>query len=308
MTLDPGAARLLRMLAANSAANTAAPSAEDRREALLRLAALTADPPDLQVTTQDLVYRRRGPKGPIALRLYRPGEGGDGLIVYLHGGGWVAGDLDTHDGVCRALARHSGCAVLAVDYRRPPEHPYPAALTDALDVMTWARGQARRLGFDPRRLVLAGDSAGANLAAAAAQMLGPRGPALLVLLCPILELEPLHPSRQAFAEGYFVSAAQFARDLADYLPDLGLAHDPPVSPLRAPRLAGHPPTQLHLAEYDPFRDEGLVYAARLTDVGVSVSVHLHPGVIHYFYALPRPIPYAREALARIGQGVKGFMD
>jgi acetyl esterase/lipase len=272
----------------------------------LQLAALTADPPDPTVVAEPLVYRRRGPKGPLRLRLYAPRNNepaSRGLVIYLHGGGWVAGDLDTHDGVCRALAIHSGCKVIAVDYRRPPEHRFPAAVEDAVDVVTWARSRAARFGADRERLVLAGDSAGANLAAAATGLLLSRGAApirLLALLCPILEMAPLHPSRRTFAEGYFLDPAQMAQDLADYLGDPAEAVSPLASPLRLADLSGFPATCLHLAQYDPFRDEALAFAARLTDAGVLVQAKVHPGMIHYFYALPGAIAHARVALAEMG--------
>jgi acetyl esterase len=313
MTLDPGAARLLRMLANAPRVADGASSAPSRREALLQLAALTADPPDPGVAAEDLICRRRTGQPPLGLRLYRPrnrvqtgGGAAPGLIVYLHGGGWVAGDLATHDGVCRALTAGAGCPVIAVDYRRPPEHPFPAAVHDAVDAVLWASAQARRFGADPSRLALAGDSAGANLAAAAASLLRGRQPsalALLVLLCPILEIAPSHPSRREFAEGYFLDTAQMAQDLADYLGDDGDARDPLASPLLAPDLTGLPATQLHLAQYDPFRDEALAYAERLAAAGVPVRTRVHEGMIHYFYAMPRLIPNARAALAEIAAGV-----
>jgi acetyl esterase len=130
------------------------------------------------------------------------------------------------------------------------------------------------------------------------------GPALLLLLCPILDVASRLPSRQAFGRGYFLDAAQMAQDLADYLPDPALAADPRVSPLLSRDLAGFPPTLVHVAECDPFRDEGLAYAMRLQAAGVAAAAHAHAGMIHYFYALPRAIPYARAALAQIGAAVR----
>lgn len=308
MSLDPGAARVLRMLAGLEA-NDAVASAAERRQALRQLAGMAADPPAPDVIAEPLTYRRRGPRGALRLRRYRTravGEAPGGLIVYLHGGGWVAGDLDTHDGVCRTLVLHSGCQVIAADYRRPPEHPFPAAVDDAIDVAVWARARARAWGADPSKLVLAGDSAGGNLAAVATGGLiasGRPAPALLVLLCPILDLAATYPSRAEFAEGYFLNPRQMRADLAAYLGAAGDSSSPLASPMAIADVSGFPPTHLHLAQYDPFRDEGLAFTARLIASGVPAQAEVHAGMIHYFYALPRLVPAARPVLAAIGAEV-----
>jgi acetyl esterase/lipase len=304
MPLDPTVERLLAMLAVGGQPGDGVRSPQLRRDALRRLAELGAGDPDPSVRAEDL---RIGAAGALGARLYTPPGSAERAIVYLHGGGWVAGDLETHDSLCRILARESAAKVLAVAYRQPPEHPFPAAVDDAVAAFSWARAQAHALGAYPARLALAGDSAGAGLAAAATALLRDAqapGPALLLLLCPILDVASELPSRRAFAEGYFLQPAQMAQDLADYLPDPALATDPRVSPLRQPNLAGFPPTHLHLAEFDPFRDEALAYAERLRAAGVPATAQAHAGMIHYFYALPRAIPYARNALAQIGAAVR----
>ena len=306
MALDPHAARLLQMLASVQKADAGgSPDPQARRDSLRQLAALAGDRPGDGVVADDL---RIPLADPLSARRYRAEAAGEapGLIVYLHGGGWVAGDLETHDGVCRALCRESGAIVLAVDYRRPPEHRFPAAVHDAAAVVVWARGEAGALGAPPDHVALAGDSAGANLAAAATGLMLAKGeapPDLLLLLCPILDVAPNQPSRASFAAGYFLDQAQMSQDLADYLPDLGQMADPLVSPLRLADLSAFPPTHIHVAEYDPFRDEGLAFGERLQAGGVRALVRTHPGMIHYFYALPRAIPYARKALAEIGAAV-----
>jgi acetyl esterase/lipase len=303
MPLDPAAERLLAMLAAGGGGRDAG-SPRDRREALRRLTELGGGAPDPTVTTKDLQIPATQ---PLPGRLYIPEGGADRLIVYLHGGGWVAGDLETHDVLCRALARESAAKVLAVAYRQPPEHPFPAAVDDAAAAFAWARAQAHELTADPFRMALAGDSAGGGLAAAAAALLRDArapGPALLLLLCPILDVASESGSRRTYARGYFLDPAQMAQDLADYLPDPALAEDPRVSPLRNQTLDGFPPTHVHLAECDPFRDEGLAFAARLREAGVGATDQVHRGMIHYFYALPRAIPYAKTALAQIGGAVR----
>lgn len=296
MPLDRSCERLLQMLAA--AGPAAERTAAARRRALASLAEMAEAAPDGAVETRDLAIE--GGAGPIPARLYATEGAGDALILYLHGGGWVAGGLDTHDGVCRRLALASGAKVLAADYRLAPDHPFPAAVDDALAAARWCAAHAGALGADPARLVLAGDSAGAGLAAAVAQSQDAPPIALLALICPILDLVNESASRRDFAEGYFLEAATLAADLADYAgPDADLA-DPRLSPGRTEGLAGQPPTIVHTAEFDPFRDEGEAYAARLAAAGVPVRLTRHDGMIHYFYALTRLIPRGDAALAAIG--------
>ncbi len=265
-------------------------------------------PPVATVEALDLP----GPAGPIPCRAYTPSEPGPRpLIVFLHGGGWTAGDLDTHDAVCRRLCAAAGAVVLALGYRLAPEHPFPAAWDDAWAALACAAENAGSLGADPARLVLAGDSAGATLAAAcAARARDEGGPcvALLLLICPILDIAGESASRRAFARGWFVDAAAIAQDLAWTLPPGADPADPRVSPVRAPSLAGLPPTLVHVAEYDPFRDEGLAYAAALREAGGAAQATTHPGMMHFFHALPRSIPYAADALERIGREVRRMLE
>jgi acetyl esterase len=291
-----------------SAGADQAQTAGDRRRGLASLtASVGGDAPDV-ATVEDLSMA--GAQGPLSLRRYRPNEAGAGAILFLHGGGWVAGSLDTHDGVCRRLANASGCQVFAPDYRLAPEHSFPAGLSDGVAAMRWLARSAKALRFDPRKLVIAGDSAGGNLAAATcllARDAGGPAPALQLLICPILDLATESESRRAFAEGYFLSRETMARDLADYLPDGVDLRDPRLSPLHAADLAGLAPTHLHVAQFDPFRDEGLAYAERLRASGAAVSSTVHPGMIHYFYAMPGAIPYAETALSEIGAAVKAAL-
>ena len=301
--LDPRAARLLQMLDAGGVAAAPPQSLQERRESLRALADLAADPPPPGVGCEALTCPAPD-GGALQVRRYTPGSAVPGpALLYLHGGGWVGGDLDTHAGVCGALALAGGCSVFALHYRRPPEHPLPGPIEDALSALDWLRSEAGPLGIDGARLGLAGDSAGANLAAAAAQ--DPRAAplALLLLLCPILDLPRASGSRARFAQGFFLSAARLTADMQDYLqgapPD-----DPRASPLLAPGPPRAPVTLIHAAACDPFRDEAVDYAARLRAAGVRTELTIHPGMIHYFYALPRAIPYARAALAVIGAQVK----
>jgi acetyl esterase len=298
MTLDPHAGRLLRMLAATGR-SAGAGTLQDRRRSLDSLAQVAAGPPMPMEEVDDLTIAGAG--GALPLRRYLPFSAGGGTLLFLHGGGWVAGGRNTHDGVCRRLAQASGAAVLAVDYRLAPEHQFPAALDDVMAAIRWASVRSEMF-------VVAGDSAGANLAAAACLALGETvSPTALLLLCPILDLARESPSRRAFAEGYFLSAEAMNQDLGDYVPPGADLFDPRLSPLHAQDLSALPPTYLHVAEFDPFRDEGLAFGEKLKTAGVDVNVTQHLGMIHYFYALSGAIPYADQALSRIGAEMKAAL-
>jgi len=301
MPLDRRAKRLLDILAATHRNGAGRETAEDRRQALRTLAhGVDTAPPGVVVEPLTI----DNPESRIAARLYSASAAGPvpGL-VFFHGGGWVAGDLETHDGLCRRMALASGWRVLAVDYRLAPEHPFPAGLDDCLAATHWAAKNAGSLGIDPARLAVGGDSAGGGLAAAVClRSRDEGGPpiALQALLCPILDLAGETASRQTFARGHFVDRATIVRDFDDYCPPGLDRADPRVSPLRAGSLAGLPPAVIHTAEYDPFRDEAQAYARALRAAGVPTLETQHPGMIHYFYAMARAIPYADEAASILG--------
>jgi len=302
MPLAPDVERLLRMLAANDRTGPkGVGDVAERRRMLLRLTQMAGEAGPCAVEARDL--QAPGPAEPIRLRVYSPPEASPAAVVYVHGGGWVAGGLETHDGLCRRLAASSRASFIAVDYRLAPEHRFPAALDDALAAVCWTARHCEALDIDPGRLAVAGDSVGAGLAAAVAQ--SPRAPqlALQVLICPILDVAGESPSRRAFADGFFVDAATLAQDVRDYWggePDL---RDPRLSPLLASDLSRQPAALIHAAEYDPFRDEAQTYAARLARAGVAAQFVLWPGMIHYFYALPRAIAGAAAAIDAIGAGI-----
>ncbi|GAA3382342.1 MULTISPECIES: alpha/beta hydrolase [Streptomyces] len=231
--------------------------------------------------------------GGVPVRVYDPAPGAAGrpLAVYFHGGGWVMCGPDTHDALCRALASASGAVVVSADYRLAPEHPWPAAADDALAVLLWARTGAERLGCDPARVVVAGDSSGGNLAAVTAL----RAPGLVagqLLAYPPLDASMGSESVAAYGRGYFHTAAHMAWYWDQYGGDPAHPH---VSPLRAADLSGLPRTLIVLADCDVLRDEGLAYARRLGEAGVDCEVRLHPGVFHGFLGLP--LPAARAAVA-----------
>jgi acetyl esterase/lipase len=214
----------------------------------------------------------------------------------------VAGDLQTHASVCAALALAGGCDVFALHYRRPPESRFPGPIEDVLDALDHLRRGAESLGLDAARLGLGGDSAGANLAAAASHDPRAGALALRLLICPILDLPRAAGSRTTFGQGYFLSRNRLDADARDYLQGIS-PEDIRASPLRSPSLGRAAVTLVHAAAYDPFRDEALDYAARLQAEGATVALTVHPGMIHYFYAMPKAIPYARRALAMIGAQV-----
>jgi len=242
-----------------------------------------------------------GPAGPMPARLYVPpvGAAPRALVVYYHGGGWVVGDLETHDATCRHLAHATGAAVLAVDYRLAPEHRFPAAVDDAVAAFAWAVGDAASLGADSARVGVAGDSAGGNLAAVVAQQTtragGPR-PAAQLLIYPVTDLSTKHPSYRLFSDGFFLTEADMDWYRGNYLPDEAAARDPRASPLLAPDVAGLPPAIVLTAGFDVLRDEGEAYARRLRDAGVSVELRRTAGQIHGFANATGVSPGARAAM------------
>jgi acetyl esterase/lipase len=310
MPLDRRAQRLLDMLAATRGQAQAAQTPQDRRAALEALAQMADAAPDAGVSFEDIAAD--GPDGPVALRLYSPQTAAAVLpaLVFFHGGGWVAGGQATHDGLCRRLCDAAGVRVIAAGYRLAPEHRFPAGLNDCIAATRWVAANAARLGVDPARIAVGGDSVGGGLAAAvAAAARDGGGPAiaLQLLICPILDVGRTGGSRQTLGDGYFISQAAFARDLADYLPAGVAPDDPRVSPLRAASFADLPPAIVHTAEFDPFRDEGEAYAEALRGAGVAASATRHPGMIHYFYAMARAIPYADAAAAQIGAQLRAAL-
>jgi acetyl esterase len=242
-----------------------------------------------------------GPSGKIGLRLYRPIGTLETLpcLIFCHGGGFVLGNLDTHDALCRALAMESGVAVLAVDYRLAPEHPFPAGLHDAMAALRFAHGHAAELGIEPTRLGVGGDSAGGNLAAVMALMArdGDLPPLRLQMLaCPVLDLGLGHPSQALDMEGLAVNGPTM-RWFRDHYLGAQDATGWRVSPLAATKLEGVAPCHLITAGIDPLCDEGLAYAARLAASGVRLTHEHYPGQMHGFVTAGLSSPTGRRAVA-----------
>lgn len=250
-----------------------------------------------------------GPAGPIPVRIYTPaGPRTRGIFVYYHGGGWVIGDVETHDALCCSLANAAGCRVVSVDYRLAPEHKFPAAADDAYAATRWVFENVRTLcdgHVEP--IAVGGDSAGGNLAAVVCLMARDRQafrPALQVLIYPVTNHAFDTASYGENAEGFLLSRADMQWFWGCYLarPDDG--GDPYASPLRAASLSNLPPALVLTAQYDPLRDEGEAYAARLQEAGVAVKLVQYPGMIHAFIRRTRQFAQARAAVAEIADAVR----
>jgi acetyl esterase len=282
------------------------PFEEDTPEAARERRAARRLPP-----TVDVAEIRDVDAGGVPARLYHPRPGTtSGLTVFFHGGGWVIGDLDSHDNVCRSLAARSGHAVLSIDYRLAPEHPFPIGLGDAVQATRWAAEHASELGADATRLAVAGDSAGGNLAAVVAQ-LAPVRLRYQLLIYPVTDARMATPSYGQFADGHFLTAAAMDWFLGHYLSGgHGRPTDPRVSPLLADgaALAASPPTLVVTAQCDPLADEGAAYAQRLVDHGVACTHVRFDGQIHGFFSMLGLLDDAASANALAAQALANALD
>ncbi len=278
--LDHEAQVALRLLELSGAASLETMTVSQARTRIRSDAANFAGPKVAVEATQELVVSKS-----IPARLYVPGEAQTPcpLLVYFHGGGFVVGDLDTHDNTCRFIAHHAGVRVVAVDYRLAPEHPFPAAAEDALSAFSWLAEHATDLGADLRRLAVGGDSAGGNLAAGVAQALrGDGGPAFQLLFYPWLDLSAKRASYQLFGQGFMLTEEHLDWYRGHYLRSEQDASDPRCSPGLAERLEGLAPAYIATGGFDPLRDEAEQYATRLRNAGVPVALRRHSGLIHAF--------------------------
>ncbi len=313
MALDPQVAAVLEAAAkaGRPLMHTLSP-AEARQ--MFRDTRVPLQPPPPQMARVDDLVADAG-HGEIPLRCFRPrGHAENELVpalVYYHGGGWVIGDLDTHDVTCRQIAEASGCAVVSVNYRKAPEHRFPAAVEDAYAIAAWLAAQGGSLRIDGHRLAVGGDSAGGNLAAAVALMArdalarGDNAPAfrLQLLIYPATDMTMAHESLDRFADGYLLTRAAMAWFIDHYM---GAAdrRDPRASPLLAASLQNLPPAYVITAGFDPLRDEGLAYARRLAAAGNTVDYVEYGGMVHGFIGMGGVIATANRAVAAAGAALR----
>ncbi|MGL1834746.1 alpha/beta hydrolase [Rhodocyclaceae bacterium SMB388] len=263
--------------------------------------------PAVASVTEVPIGRRDG--SVLLSRFYRPIRSRPddrlAILLYLHGGGWCVGDVESYDVLCREIANQSGCAVLSVDYRLAPEHPFPAAIHDALLAFEWVGDNADLLNVDPDRIAFGGDSAGGNLSLVAAIALrdeGATGPAFLALVYPCTEIHSDRPSRIAYNDGFFLDQDTLEWFFSRYLPDGG-ADDWRASPMRAGSLAGLPPMLLITAEYDPLTDDCDAFVERTRAEGGRVEAYRVPGMVHGFLTLGKLLPEARETVTRLSEAL-----
>ncbi|HEY3899019.1 MAG TPA: alpha/beta hydrolase [Chthoniobacter sp.] len=287
---------------------TPAPSGPQTPEAMresYRRARLKTQP-DLPQVYLVKEYEVPGPDCAIPIRLYRgaatPVGGVLPVLVFYHGGGWMLGSLDTHDWICRSIANKADCAVVSVDYRLAPEHPFPAAYDDALAAIHWVIAHAETLRIDPARVSVGGDSAGGNLAAAVALALRDEKGARLrsqILIYPSVDLSLSGNYYGRFTKNLILTDDSVRSSIERYVPDAAQRKDWRASPLLAPSLKGLPPTLFILAGYDPLCAEGEAYAARLEKEEVAATIKHFPGQMHGFLSNARLLPKANDAIDEI---------
>jgi len=305
-TLDPQAQAILALQRRLKKPSSHQLSLADARAELRVNAATLAAPPRPRVDVHERAFD--GPDGPIGLRIYRPrhAPAPAPALLYYHGGGFVLGDLDSHDDICQILADDAGIAVIAVDYRLAPEHPFPAAFDDALAALRYIHSRAAELGLDPDRLAVGGDSAGGNLAAAVAlQARGePVRPIFQLLIYPAVDLTMSFPSITRLGEGFFLERASIEWFVERYVPDPQQRRDPRCSPYFCDDLAGAPPAFVMTLGFDPLRDEGDAYARRLQEAGVIVEHRCYGDMFHGFINTSGVILRGAAALAELAAALR----
>lgn len=311
--LDPAIAQIIPLLPLRDPDTMTPQGARDSLVAMAR-----ARPP-LQSAAQASDIAVKGAAGEIPARVYRTGAGASATIAFFHGGGWVAGDLETHERQAHWLAMETGAVVVSVDYRRPPEAPFPAAFEDCFAALNDIVARIGEFGGDPARIGVAGDSAGGNLAAVCAIAARDAGLKLAgQLLCyPVTDVTGLYvdadenaryPSREENASGYFLSRATMAWFSRHYLGAGAKGDDWRVSPVRARNLAGVAPAIVCTAWFDPLRDEGQAYADALEAAGVATTRHHGHGLIHGYFGMGEASEAAKAEAQRARADFKALLD
>lgn len=307
--LHPQAQTLLRLIAERGLpAMDELPPVESRAAYLQRRHYLQPEPPEVaEVRAMDA--------GAIPLRLYRPlgSQASDVLpvLVYYHGGGWVIGDLDSHDTLCRQLCNASGCAIVSVHYRLAPEARFPAAVDDALAAARWVHANAARLNLDPQRVGVGGDSAGGNLAAVTAIAARDEGGLPLkfqLLIYPSVDQRRVHPSHTENGGGYLLTKSTIAYFLGHYLSDKASELDLRASPLLHSDLGRLPPAVVLVAGFDPLRDEGVEYAEKLLAAGTRCSLVTFAQQIHGFITMGRVLDDANVAMRMCAAEIRATLN
>lgn len=301
MSLDPHLAGVLQMMAGSGAKPIYEGSPEEGRAGYLALTVGSLTPEQVVPVASVENATVDGATGPLKARVYRPeGQGPFPTVAFFHGGGYVIGDLDTHDNMCREICRGAGAVVVAVDYRLAPEHPFPAGIEDAVAAAKWVVAHASELGGNAT-VAVAGDSAGGNFSAVVAQQLRDAGISLAAqfLIYPAVDhLAATYPSIEQNAKGYFLEAVTMAWFYNHYAGGFSDTKDPRLAPLQAKSLAGLPPAVVVTAEFDPLRDEGAAYADALRAAGGKAEHISGSGMIHGFFDMGRWSPGAQAIIQR----------
>jgi acetyl esterase len=308
--LHPQARALLRLIEEKGVPPTHTLEVAQARAVYRDRRTFTQPEPPPVASVRDL--EARGPAGPIPLRSYRPaGSQADAalpVLVYYHGGGWVIGDLDTHDVICRTLCNAARCAVFSVEYRKAPEAPFPAAVDDCFASLNFISKNSNSLKINSAQIAVGGDSAGGNLATVIALMARDAGgPAISfqVLIYPGTDQRMDHPSIDRNGEGYLLTKKSMSYFRGHYLPNQKDWLDWRASPLLAKSLKGLPPAYVLTAGFDPLVDEGKAYADRMRQEGVAVEYRNHPDMVHGFITMGRVLDAANSALADCAAALKG---
>lgn len=305
MPLDPQAAQVLEQMAAAGMPPLHTLSPTQAREAT---AAMFRVEPGKEEPVARVENRKiPGPAGEIPVRIYTPeGTGPFPVLVYIHGGGWVICDLDSHDAACRSLTNQAGCVTVSVDYRLAPEHKFPAAVDDSYAAVVWTAEHAKELNGDPSRIAVGGDSAGGNLAAAVALMARDKGTPKIcfqLLIYPAVDGSLNTESMRSFTE-FFLTPDLVSYFWAHYVRTNEDRDNPLASPTKAASLKGLPPALIITAEFDPLRDEGEAYAEKLKAAGVPVAMKRYDGMIHGFFTMADVLDQGKQAVAQSAAALK----